>query len=84
MLVLGRQIGESVVLRTTEPLPAGAVIRVYLSDVTPELKAARLSFDAPRSVNIVRAELEHGGNPAPEGNRPAAGGTDAPTTQEGV
>lgn len=58
MLSLGRRVGEVVVLETTEPLPAGTVIRVYLTDVGSNGRSsARLGFEAPATVKILRAEL---------------------------
>ena len=51
MLVLSRRIGESVLLYTR----AGEEIRIKICDVQPG--RARIAFEAPGSVKIVRDEL---------------------------
>ena len=52
MLVLGRFTGESLVLEVKEP----CTIKVMLVDILSSHKA-RLGFDAPQSVRILREEL---------------------------
>jgi len=61
MLVLARKIDEAVLLTLTEPLPAGAELRVMLVRCTDGV--ARLGFDCPAEVRISREELL--GKPAP-------------------
>jgi carbon storage regulator CsrA len=55
MLVLTRKVGEKIILRVVEELPAGTEIE--LTTVHVQLGRCRLGIDAPPKVHIVRSEL---------------------------
>lgn len=56
MLVLSRKAGEKVVLRANQPLPAGTEIEVTAVRISGD--KARVGFEAPPTVDIIRKELD--------------------------
>lgn len=58
MLILGRRVGESIVL--TVP-PSDQPTRIVLTVASIKEKGMRLGIEAPRVVDVLRSELEKRG-----------------------
>ena len=56
MLILSRRQHQRIVLTLTESLPAGATIVVLVSEIRVE--TVQIGLEAPKSVRILRSELE--------------------------
>lgn len=52
MLLLSRKTGERIIIT----LPSGETISLFIVEIRGD--QVRLSFDAPRSISIVRSEIK--------------------------